>query len=672
MSNAKTVMSQAANTWAGPTMIEDVFSTYLYTGTGSAQTITNGIDLAGKGGMVWHKHRSSAAYDHTIFDTERGTSQKLITNGSLLGTTETNYLTSFNSDGFSVGTDAAYNGSGGSFVTWTFRKEPRFFDVQTWSGDGALGRTIPHNLGVVPGCILVKSYAGSTSPNWNVYHRSNTSQPETDYLTLNSVSGTIDSPAPWNDTAPTDEVFSLGNATTTNASGYTYVAYLFAHDPLGPSGDGSDGLIACGGYTGDGTTNFSKEINLGWEAQWILVKNSASGEWMIFDDMRGLPDNTSYVPFLQANTSDNENDNTVGFSNRGLTHSASGFKIAGGTINSNSNNYIYIAIRRGPMRTPLSATDVFSVLSYTATNSDNRVFDFGIKVDTVMGRVRTYDTGLGFIIGNRYNALISSSYQLTDSLFTSAANPVRSDADSWALNKLGFQIQTGVLAGNDLYSLNYVTYNGIAYGFQRAPGFFDVVSYTGTGANQSISHNLGAAPKFMVVKERTTSNNWVCYFEALGNDQRIGLNASSAPATDTTAWQSTTPTDKLFYVGANTQTNVVGERFVAYLFGDVAGVSKIGTYTGTGAEQTIDCGFTGGARFVLTKTYAGTNPNADWNVWDSSRGITTGNDPILTLNKSTTEVTNYNVINPHPSGFTLTSETISNNAGTSYLYLAIA
>jgi hypothetical protein len=76
----------------------------------------------------------------------------------------------------------------------------------------------------------------------------------------------------WADTAPTDAVFSVGDNIKVNGSGSTYVAYLFAHDPLGPSGDGSDGLIACGSYTGMGAAGL--EVNLGWEPQWFLMKQT--------------------------------------------------------------------------------------------------------------------------------------------------------------------------------------------------------------------------------------------------------------------------------------------------------------------------------------------------------------------------------------------------------------
>jgi hypothetical protein len=130
-------------------LIEDVFSTYLYTGNGSTQTITNGIDLAGEGGLVWSKARS-ATQVHTLFDTERGATKSLfsnLTNGEI---TLGDALTGFTSSGYTLGADASgpnINGSGTTYASWTFRKAPRFFDVVTWTGDSVAGRSISHNLG---------------------------------------------------------------------------------------------------------------------------------------------------------------------------------------------------------------------------------------------------------------------------------------------------------------------------------------------------------------------------------------------------------------------------------------------------------------------------------------------------------------------------------------------
>jgi hypothetical protein len=245
MSNTKTVMSQAANTQGLPLDITDVFSTYLYKGNGSTQTITNDIDLSGEGGLVWTKGRSLAT-SHFFIDTERGATQTLYCpSTAVAGVIQS--VTAFNSNGFSVGTDGNVNSNGYDFSSWTFRKAPKFFDIVTYSGDSVAGRTVSHNLGSVPGMMIVKVTSG-VSGGFSVYHRSNTAEPATERLFLNNTVITSDNNNYWNDTAPTSTEFTLGAGGDTNNSGSTYVAYLFAHNDgdggFGPAGD--QDIIKCG------------------------------------------------------------------------------------------------------------------------------------------------------------------------------------------------------------------------------------------------------------------------------------------------------------------------------------------------------------------------------------------------------------------------------------------
>ena len=148
--------SNTSQAQASQTYVDDVFSTYLYTGNGSTQTINNGIDLAGKGGLVWIKLRSgpNAVSNHVLFDTVRGAGRRLYTNTTDAEFNGGNILTAFTSSGFTI--DASiYNDSSNAPVSWTFRKAAKFFDVVTYTGTGS-ATTIAHNLGSTPGCIIVK------------------------------------------------------------------------------------------------------------------------------------------------------------------------------------------------------------------------------------------------------------------------------------------------------------------------------------------------------------------------------------------------------------------------------------------------------------------------------------------------------------------------------------
>ena len=180
-----------------PVFVEDVFSTWLYTGTGANQTITNDIDLAGKGGMVWIKSRTSipSSTAHMIADTVRGPTVTISSDTDSGNEADTDRYQSFNNNGFSIKTSARLNYSANPYVSWTFRKQAKFFDVVTYTGNGS-ARTISHNLGSVPGMIIVKRT--DTTGDWQVYHRANTANPETDYLVLNSTAATADSDTRWN------------------------------------------------------------------------------------------------------------------------------------------------------------------------------------------------------------------------------------------------------------------------------------------------------------------------------------------------------------------------------------------------------------------------------------------------------------------------------------------
>jgi hypothetical protein len=216
--------------------------------------------------------------------------------------------------------------------------------------------------------------------------------------------------------------------------------------------------------------------------------------------------------------------------------------------------------------------------------------------------------------------------------------------------------------------------------FRRAPGFMDVVCYTGTGTNgRTVAHNLGVAPEMIILKSRSISSSasrWPVYTPALlanpSNNSILALNSDSGiPFLTKDVFGNTAPTSSVFTVDALTPSNEASATYVAYLFASVPGVSKVGSYTGNGSSQTINCAFTTGARFVLIKR---TNAAGDWYVWDSARGIVAGNDPYLALNTTAAEVTSDDSVDTDNTGFIVNQVAASNinvNAAT-YIFLAIA
>jgi hypothetical protein len=630
-----TGMLQAAAGAAGEEnlYIEDVFSTYLYTGTGAAQTITNGIDLDGEGGLVWIKSRS-AATGHFLFDTERGALDEINSSDSDGEASLANSLTAFNSDGFSISSATGIGVSAATYVSWTFRKAPKFFDVVTYTGTGA-NRTVSHNLGSVPGCIIVKRT--DTTEEWQVYHRANTANPETDYLRLNSAAATADSDTRWNDTQPTSTVFSVGTEATVNASGGTYVAYLWAHDDGGFGDDGLQNVVTCGGLTTDGSGNIT--VSLGYEPQWILLKTTGvTDAWYIYDTMRGITvrgaGGNAFNAVLSPNSSAAETTTTAG----AWSINATGFRHSGGFAN---RAWIYIAIRRGPMKTPTAGTEVFA-LDFGNNSATIPAFDAPFPVDMAIER-RPDDTT---------NTDIGSRLTQGRLLLTSAT-----DAEIDAGNL--------IFSSNVGWGTNYST-NKFSWMFRRAPGFFDVVGYIGTGANRTVAHNLGVVPELMIMKNRQTSYDWAVY--AGDNTDYLVLNTTAATADLNTYWNDTSPTSTVFTVGTANEVNANLENYVAYLFASLAGVSDIGTYTGNGSSVTVTTGFQ--PRFILVKR---TDSTGNWIVGDSARGLVAGNDPAVFLNSTAAETTGQDWVDVSATGFTVNETALNANVNNAtYIYLAIS
>jgi hypothetical protein len=649
--------------------VEDVFSTYLYTGNGSTQTITNGIDLSGEGGLVWIKQRSLANH-HWLFDTARGVEKALASSLTNSESTQIGSVTSFGSSGFILGSGSAVNGTPETTASWTFRKAAKFFDVVTWTGDGSSPRQITHNLGSVPGVIIVKKTNDSGS--WITYHRrlNGGTNPSQYFVALNLTSAEAASANPWNNTEPTSTVFTVGS--TNNENAITYVAYLFAHDAGGFGTAGTDNVVSCGSYTGNGSAS-GPTVTLGWEPQWVLIKRSSggTGDWLLSDNMRGMTVDSSYA-LLVPNTADEE----VVYTDGRVRPNATGFRIGvtDADMNASGNTYIYIAIRRGPMRAPTSGTEVLESVAYTGDGSSNRTIGSSLTPDFVlwMDRDATSTAWSSHAQG------IWDRIRGEDALLsTSNANQ---ESPGWANLYFNLDQQVGWSNGtNSVYTNNSGT-DYVTHHLRRAPGFFDVVAYTGTGfINLDVSHNLGVPPEIIITKRRdaTSTTGWFTsskyYYDTdlwdrngKLNDGTIGLSGGGVygPDANITATQ--------FRIASNTgDLNASGGTYIAYLFASCPGVSKCGGYIGTGTTLNIDCGFTSGARFVLIKR---ADAAGDWYVWDTARGIISGDDPYLLLNSTAAEVTGTDYIDPLSSGFQISSTAPAaiNASGGSFIFLAIA
>ena len=633
-----------------PTYIEDVFSTYLYTGDSTNRSIVNNIDLSGKGGLVWIKDRN-AGLNHTLFDTARGATNYLFSDTTGAQSSASNTLTAFNSNGFSLGTNSSYaNGSGYTYVSWSLRKQPKFFDIVTYTGNGTSPRQISHNLGSTPGCVMIKKTSGAA--DWVVWNRG-VSSPTGAYGVLNStVAFGVNSDA-FYFSNPTSTYVTVGSADTVNTNGATYVMYLFAHDAGGFGLTGTDNVISCGSFTTNGSGNAT--VSLGYEPQFVLYKKSSTtGQWYIEDTMRGLYAPTTLGATLIANLS-----NAESAGNGSLQLTSTGFTVNPLGNLGTSTTCIYIAIRRGPMKVPTTGTKVFSPTA--VNNAQGTVNTTGFPIDMQIMNIRSGYAANGVVstrlLGVSSNTTSSGTYLRTPS---ASAETTGSDITQYWDNT-GFQT-----------SSNWASSGMIYWSFGRAPSCMDVVCYTGTGvAGATFNHNLGVVPELMIVKKRSgTTASWYVYASALGNTKYILLNETAASVTSSTLWNNTSPTASVFSLGSSAAVND-GNDCVNYLFATCAGVSKVGGYTGTGTTLQIDCGFTAGARFILIKR---TDSTGGWYVWDSARGIIAGNDPYLLLNSTAAEVTNTDYVDTYAAGFEISSTAPAaiNASGGSFIFLAIS
>tara|TARA_B100000085_G_C18545527_1_gene513703 strand:- start:27 stop:2000 length:1974 start_codon:yes stop_codon:yes gene_type:complete len=656
---SKSLLLNAAASGAaggGVTYVDDVFSTHIdYSESWGPHTATTGLDMSGEGGMVWTKPRTSG--NHYLYDTERGATKALSPDQDAAEATVSLGLKSFTSTGFTF--DLSHANGANSQVWWSFRKAEKFFDVVTYSGTGS-AQNISHNLGSVPGMIIVKRT--SAIEDWIIYHRSTGNGKGTGI----SSGATMTVSAYWNSTTPTDSVFTVGTHDRVNTNGHTYVAYLFAHDEQDFGTDSDEAIIKCGSYTGN---SGSQTIDLGFEAQWVMIKNTTSGstDWFMVDVMRGIGDTSAVdAALIRANESDAEQTSGAGGARIAAKTTGFGFLTESNlSCNRTGETYIYVAIRR-PHKpaSEFAATNMFKPQVKSAGEGSDTFISTGFPVDAVLYTKRT--SNATNVLGTRLTGGQKTGGDLkTDS----------SDAQSTNSGAFFLDHNNGVtvdFSGGHFNVAPAATNTDYArYYFRRVPEFFDVVTYTGNGANRTIAHNLGAAPELMIIKSRSNGFNWQVYVSASGASKRFILNSTSAELAHNDNWNTTAPTASVFSLGTQSDVNHSGATFIALLFASASGISKIGSYSGTGSSQNIDCGFSNGSRFVLIKNK---NNAGGWYFWDSERGITTGNDPFLRLGANDGDQ-NYtgDDINPHSSGFNVSSNNNSvNKSGRDYIFLAIA
>ena len=637
---------------AGPGLyVDEVFSTYLITGTGSAQTINVGIDFSGEGGLVWFKNRDTADSGRLV-DSERGGPAKTLSPDNTTGEASygTNVFGGFTSTGYITGDAGMSGGTGEDAVYWGFRKAPGFFDVVTYTGNGSIFapiQNVAHSLGSEPGFIMVKATSGTG--NWICYHRSLT---QNNSIVLNSTDAEQGYQRVYIQLNSTTH-FTVRDQTTgpgsANKNGVSYVAYLFAHDDQSFGTNSNEAIIKCGSYTGNASTN-GPTVDLGFEPQWIMIKNAdTSADWVMHDSMRGIAFGGNDAR-LMANENGAETSGDPF-----LEITPTGFKVvaSGVQYNGSNDNMTYVAIRR-PHKPPTAGTDVLDIVS--GTNSNPYLFSISLLYADTVWNKKTSGSG-SWMVTSRLTGMQYFNFDTVNARSYGSASNVQYDYN-YKVNPYFWSSGT---------QINYI--------LRRFPGVLDVVGYTGDGTdNREISHNLGSAAEFIVVKATSTTGNWICWHKGLTQGYSIVLNSTAAQdgySRVNNHSNSTTHFRVRPFTSGPGSANTSGVSYVAYLFASLDEISKVGTYSGSGNDVNVDCGFTSGARFVLIKRLDSTG---DWYAWDTERGIVSGNDDYILFNDDAAEVTSTDYIDPLNAGFTVTSSAPAalNASGGSYLFLAIA
>ena len=646
---AITSYNWGATTASAPVTITSSVTAYTSTPTTGGAVFTKFEEAAPTAAVQKAVFMSSYALGHMVADTVRGAGKRLLLNTTAAQATDAESVRAFSGKNIIVGTNLISTTQPPTelFAT-TFVKKAGFFDIVTYTGNGTAGRAIAHSLAAEVGCIMVKRLDATS--NWSIYHVGTNAgvTPQNYVLRTTTAAAAADSTI-WNNTAPTSSNFTVGSSTDVNANGGTYVAYLFANDTS------ENSLIKCGYYTGTGGTRFEK--NLGWETQTIIAKNTTNvANWAWTGDMYAYGDfgATTYFPINDIFTTNSGGS--------GVIPSVNGFEVIGtsAVFNTSANNYIYIAIKND-IQKPANALEVFST-SYNGGSEDWNAQKISNhrKVDWLISNVYDGNTG------NYYNVILDNRKHDNNGsdigIFRTSGANVSSATHNVVMPFEG---------SNNWWSPDYIWSNSSNgsrqnHNFTRAIGVFDKGRYAGNGSTQTVKHNLGVIPEMIIFHANSTFN---VYHKDLGPNSYFTLSSTGAVTAQTGFVGTLTNTT----IGLNNilKNNTNGEQEHFYAFASLAGVSKVGSYVGNGAVRNVDCGFNGGARFVLVRPITSGAAYFQTYAFSNALGIAYSNDVLMVFTGSGSPISADAVL-PSQNGFGLTGSSYLNQSGITYVYLAMA
>ena len=489
---------------ATKTYVDDIFSTYVYTGNGSARSINNGIDLSGEGGMVWIKKRNSATGGNShIADTARGITKYLTSNENYAELTDANRTSATTSQGFSLGTASTVNNNNDTYASWSFRKAPGFCDVVTYTGNGS-NRTIAHSLGSVPGFILVKRL--DDSKNWIAYHKA---LGAANYLILNSNGSEGSGSSLWH-TEPTASVFSVGTSVHVNASSGTYVAYVFAGGESTAATARSVDFDGTGDYLSLGA---SSDLQLGtgdFTVEGWFKYDYVSDTPAIFDFRSTTGSVTDgFAAFVQASTS------------KLALYSAGGWIItATNALGKNQWNHFAVVKSSGTIKLYINGTQSGS--SYTtSTNFTNNTLKIG---SGATGANRMYGWISNFRVVKGTAVYTSSFRPPTEPLTNITNTKLLCCNDS---STTGSTVTPGTITANgDPTASTDSPFDdpaGFVFGESGSESVIKMGTYLGNGANNGAvidgpKVDLGWEPSWVLIKGSSVAEKWTLFDQMRPNN----------------------------------------------------------------------------------------------------------------------------------------------------------
>ena len=647
-----------------PPVPSENFNTVIYTGNGSTQSIT-GVGF--QPDWIWIKERTSTS-NNVTFDSTRGIYEQLyITTDAESNNTAT--VSSFDSDGFSLGNGLAVNENGQDYVAWCWKANGGTtssngdgsvtstvqantgagFSVITWAGTGGVN-TVGHGLNSAPELILIKGL--SSVGDWQVY---SSVSGNGNKLVLNSTAAQS-STTRFDSTSPTSSVFTLNDS----GLGTNLVAYAF-HSVSQYSKIGS--------YTGNGSSN-GPIVNTGFEPAFIMIKNStAIYEWVVYDNKRSTSNPRDNV--LYPNTNGTENSGETG----DINFFSNGFQIkdAAGSINQNGGTILYAAFASTPSTAPVLA-DSFTTATYNGTGTTNSLTGFGLRPDLAWFKCRNVATGSVWhdTVRGPISRIFSYSSSAESNVFDGF---VSFDSDGVTLDGTG--------SGGDVNASGrtYVVWNWKAnpmptinndgdvqsvVSANQAAGF-SIINFTTPSTNNfSVGHGLGAAPDLVIYKCLSQTSNWTVYDSISGAEKYLLLDGAGAQQDDSLPFNDTEPTSTVLNLGSATVWWATNANYIAYAIKSISGFSKVGTYTGNGSTQSITgVGFQ--PSWLMIKQINGSN---SWRMFDSARGLSS--PQTLFANLVSAEDSESNTVSSFDSdGWTMGSQQGVNDNGDTYLYWAI-